>query len=367
MPTLQDIADRVGVSTVTVSKVLRGKVKGSWPSSAARAERVREVARELGYQVDWRARALKTKRTHMIGILSTEKPETRAFGGPVLSALVDTLGEAGYQLTFVRVDRDSKARDFADARFDGLIIDYHVESEELEIIKQSDIPTVIINAPTPVPDHAVSVMPDHIAAGRLAAEYLMELGHERIGLVEASESEQGRWPDHMMGMWRAGLAAAMEDAGKGDGFSVLAPDPGPDRQETFDDYVTLLSDRLSKADRPTALVANNPVRGVECVLKPLEKLGVRCPDDISLLTMEDLETLSWCQPAVSAVEIPFGRLGELAGQQILSMIGPADVDSVDNDADIYVAANRAAELRGRIIERDSAGPPPSRNAGSKKT
>ncbi|HMO25618.1 MAG TPA: LacI family DNA-binding transcriptional regulator, partial [Tepidisphaeraceae bacterium] len=114
MATLQDIADRVGVSTVTVSKVLRGKVKGSWARSAERVQQIHKVAEELGYQVDWRARALKTRRTHMIGLLNTDRPETRLHDPRLLSGLIETLGNAGYSAVFYRVPGKRTHASFAD-------------------------------------------------------------------------------------------------------------------------------------------------------------------------------------------------------------------------------------------------------------
>ncbi|MEM1210904.1 MAG: LacI family DNA-binding transcriptional regulator [Planctomycetota bacterium] len=359
MATLQDIAERCGVSTVTVSNVLRGKIKGSWPSSAARAQRVREVADELGYRVDWRARALKTKRTYMIGLLTTDKPETHDFDGRVLTPLIDTLGEAGYQVAFVRVGDNAPAGGFADARFDGLVIDYHVEPEELRIIQQSQTPAVIVNAPSPVPDHAVSVMPDHIASGRLAARYLMDLGHERIGFVEASEAEQTRWPSHMYGMWRSGAHAEMKDAGLADGFTRLIPESSSDDPDGPLLYYALLRQTLNQPNAPTALIINNPIRAVEKVLAPLEQLGIRCPEDVSVLTMEDLETLTWCRPALSAVSIPFGDMGALAAEQLLAMIeagnGNRDTPKPD-DADSATPALTASRLKGRVVPRQSVAP-----------
>ncbi|MEM6550713.1 MAG: LacI family DNA-binding transcriptional regulator [Planctomycetota bacterium] len=364
MATLQDIADRCGVSTVTVSNVLRGKIKGSWPSSAARAQRVREVADELGYRVDWRARALKTKRTHMIGMLTTDKPETHDIDGRVLTPLIETLGEAGYQLAFVRVGNNARAGGFADARFDGLIIDYHVEPEELRILQQSQTPAVIINAPSPVPDHAVSVMPDHIASGRLAARYLIELGHERIGFVEASEAEQVRWPSHMYGMWRAGAQAEMQDAGLADGFTRLVPESSADDPDGPLLYYAMLRQTLNQPNAPTALIVNNPIRAVEKIVRPLEQLGLRCPDDVSVLTMEDMDELTWCRPALSAVAIPFGDMGALAAEQLLAMI-EAGNDRTNkpypSNPDTVTPAQTASRLKGRIVPRQSVAPvsPPS--------
>ncbi|MEO1236369.1 MAG: LacI family DNA-binding transcriptional regulator [Planctomycetota bacterium] len=365
MVTLQDIADRCDVSTVTVSNVLRGKVKGSWPSSAARAERVRQVARELGYRVDWRARALKTKRTYMVGMLSTDKPQTHWIEPRVTTPLMEGLGEAGYHVAFVRVGQQEQVSDFADARFDGLVIDYHVEPEELKIIEQSKTPIVIINAPSPAPDHAVSIMPDHYAMGRLAAEELLKLGHRRIGLVEGSEAEQIKWPSHMYDMWRRGIRDALKDAGEGENFVRMVPESIPEDTESTEAYRDMLAATLKGKNPPTAVIVNNPIRAATKVLANLEKLGIRCPEDVSLLTMENIAELQWCRPKLSAVEVGFARLGKLAAQQLLSMIDAnvaADSNATEDQAeadktkDGETPAETAARFSGVFFPRESVRP-----------
>lgn len=351
MATLQDIADVVGVSSVTVSKVLRGKIKGSWPSSAARADRIRRVAKEMGYQVDWRARALKTKRTFMIGLLTTDKPETRTFDSRVLDGLIGTFGEAGYHLVFVRVGKGSGGRDFADARFDGIVIDYHLEPEEMEVIQRAELPAVVINAPGP--EGTVSVMPDHFAAGRLAADHLLGLGHQRIAFIQSSVAEQARWPHHMVAMWREGIRRALREAGLLDRFVDIIPGEKVQRPGDGDDaevYYDAMHKVFATANRPTALIVNNPKRAVNKVMTHLDRLGLRCPQDLSLLTMEDIDELAWCRPAVSSVRIPFGRLGERAARQLLHMIENDGAEPSTSPSDTMVSS---------LQTRSSTAPPPA--------
>ncbi len=344
MATLQDIADVVGVSSVTVSKVLRGKIKGSFPSSAARAERIREVADEMGYRVDWRARALKTRRTHMIGLLTTDKPETHNVDGRVLNGLIETFGQAGYHLVLVRIRKGTNGSDFADARFDGIVIDYHLEPEELEIIHQAKLPAVVINAPGP--DDAVSVMPDHFAAGSMAAQHLLDLGHRRIGLVQASLAEQARWPQHMVAMWREGIRSTLRHAGLLDQFTDIVPDGKPGG-ETSAEFLIALRKALSHPGRPTALIVNNPIRAAGKVLPNFEALGLSCPQDLSLLTMEEMQELGWCRPGLTSINIPFDRLGTAAARQLLSLI--------ENDAEPPFAE---MAMTSNLVLRDSTAPPP---------
>jgi len=348
MATLQDIADVVGVSSVTVSKVLRGKIKGSWPRSAAQAERIREVADELGYRVDWRARALKTKRTYMIGLLTTDKPETQMIDVRVLQGLIETFCKADYHLVFVRVSKGSRGKDFADARFDGIVIDYHLEPEELEVIQQAKLPAVIINAPGP--EGAFSVMPDHFAAGRVAAEHLLELGHQKIGFVQTSVEEQSRWPHHMIAMWREGIRASMRDAGCLDRYVDIVPKSYSDLDaEDPEVYYRAIREVLASPERPTALIINNPKRAVNKVLVHFKRLGLNIPEDLSFVTMEDLEELDWCSPPVTSVSVPFDRLGQTAATQLLKLIE-------EDNADIPESALMSSMSSNLVLRRSSAPP-----------
>ncbi|MEM9882215.1 MAG: LacI family DNA-binding transcriptional regulator [Planctomycetota bacterium] len=341
MATLQDIADRCGVSTVTVSNVLNGKIKGSWPSSAARAQRVREVAHELGYRVDWRAKALKTKRTYMVGLLTTDKPETQVIEGQVLAGLIEAFGEANYQLVFVRVHKDAPNADFADARFDGIVIDYHLEAEELEVIRRAELPAVVINAPAPS-DNVLSVMPDHLEAGALAARHLLDLGHRRIGFVDSSESEQAHWPRHMIGQWRAGLRREMRHAGCADGLVEIEPRNGT-KPETPETYRPLLASLYAGPDRPTALIANNGMRAARVALRLSASLGLRCPGDLSVVSMVDEPAMDWTAPPITSVALPFRDLGREAARQLVGRIESADPEP--------------RRPRAELVVRDSTAPP----------
>jgi LacI family transcriptional regulator len=67
--TIDEIAERAGVSASTVARVLRGDVKGVQERSARKAREILRISEELGYRPNWRARALSRGKTHTIGLL----------------------------------------------------------------------------------------------------------------------------------------------------------------------------------------------------------------------------------------------------------------------------------------------------------
>src|SRR3972149_4920323 len=104
--TIYEIAERAGVSSSTVARILRGDVQGARRRSAATAQRIRRLAREMGYRPNVRARAFSRGRTHGIGLLYTD--DAWIFEGvntEVVNSLVRSLQREGYHLVFCPVDQ----------------------------------------------------------------------------------------------------------------------------------------------------------------------------------------------------------------------------------------------------------------------
>ncbi|MEM8876085.1 MAG: LacI family DNA-binding transcriptional regulator [Planctomycetota bacterium] len=317
--TLQDIADAVGVSKVTVSKVLRGKVKGSWPKSAQRVQQIREVAERMGYQVDWRAKALQSGRTQMVGLLSTTRPETDTHDPALVSGLTDTLGAAGYHVAFYRIRDNAEHSGFADARFDGVIIDYHIEPEEIALIQRAELPAVIINAPSA--KGIASVMPNHENIGRMAARHLLELGHRCIGFLQSADGEKRIWPQHMYRAWRRGILAEMKTAGCGDGYTDIIP---PDEIQTIGPkaFAPNLKKLAADPERPTAIIGKNPDKTFDLVINQLSGTGLKIPRDLSVMSITDQPELAWVTPAITAIDLNFAGIARQAAVELLRQIEP---------------------------------------------
>ena len=318
MATLQDIADRVGVSKVTVSNVLRGKVQGRGARTAAQVKRIREVAEELNYRVDWRARALKTKRTQMIGLLSMREEQFNMHNEQLFLALLSSLTERGYSLVMVQLDATTHGGSgFDDARFDGLLIDYFITPAEVAAVQRADVPALIINAPSLA--GIESVMPDHHAAGRMAARALLEAGHRRIAHVRQSADQRAIWPQHMGDAWAAGIRAELEAAGLGDELLEIMPETaGSDEHERY--YRPAIEAAVAAAVPPTAYIVDTAKHAANAVLRNLTALGVRCPEDASVLCLEDLDACTWIQPALTCLRVDYAGLGRAAAAELVARI-----------------------------------------------
>lgn len=179
--TLQDIANDLRVSVVTVSKVLRNQ----GPISAATRKRVLRRARELGYQTNWTARSLATGRTYTIGLLLPDF--THPFFAEIAKAVAETIRPHDYHLIISYFEEDTglerrEADSLVARQVDGLILaSAHSPQERdmFESIRKRKIPFVLIDRPI-AGVQASFVGVNHEAIGKMATDHLIKQGCRRI-------------------------------------------------------------------------------------------------------------------------------------------------------------------------------------------
>src|SRR5947208_8693654 len=174
-PTIRDVAERAGVSIATVSRVLNDKED----VSLSTRDRVREVARSLGYSVDRAARALVTQQTRVVAIVVGDNAGHRdlslIFFGKVLAAISHRLAQSSYDpLLLQPLDID------LDSRFDAAVL-IGVDDDDVLVgdLAARQVPLVGVDVRcTGV--RAAYVGSDHAGGVRLALSHLHALGHRRI-------------------------------------------------------------------------------------------------------------------------------------------------------------------------------------------
>jgi len=179
--TLQDIADDLRVSIVTVSKVLRNQ----GPISAATRKRVLQRAKELGYQTNWTARSLATGRTYTIGLLLPDF--THPFFAEIAKAVAETIRSHDYHLIISYFEEDpnlerKEADSLVARQVDGLILASAHPPQQREMfdsIRKRKVPFVLIDRPmSGVQASFVGV--NHEAIGKMATTHLIEQGCRKI-------------------------------------------------------------------------------------------------------------------------------------------------------------------------------------------
>ncbi|WP_433159393.1 LacI family DNA-binding transcriptional regulator [Kribbella sp. CA-247076] len=311
--TSADIAKASGVSRSAVSLVLNGR--GAGMVDAEKQERIRAIARELGYIPNASAVNLRRQRTATIGLV-TDAIASAPFAGPLLSGASDVALEAGYMILTIDTWQHPSYVDGALATLrardvDGLIYADAGLREVGRLDVPPGLPFVLANAY--VADHSMpAFIPDDEGGGRAAAELVIEAGHRRIAFVTGD-------PDAPATIARTrGFTTAMNAAGVPVEGTVV-----PARYSVSSNHAAAL-ELLRRPDRPTAILAAND-RGATGVMLAAASLGLSVPRDLSVVGYDDEQFLAAeIPPGLTTIALPHREMGRRATAELLARIAGGD-------------------------------------------
>jgi len=300
--TLQEIAQQAAVSLATVSKVLNGRTD----VSAATRGRVEDLLSVHGY----RRRGTPTSSS-LVELVFHELES--AWSMEIIKGVEDVARAAGYSVVLTESgSRHAPAADWIDGvlqrRPVGVVLVFSaIPDQYREVLKARSIPFVIIDpAGDPTPD-VPSVGSANWSGGLMATRHLIELGHRRIAVISG--------PDDMMCSHARidGFRSAMTAAG-------LPIDPDWIR---FGDFHTSGGrlhgqELLDRDDRPTAIFAGSDLQALG-VLEAMRQLGLRAPDDVSIVGYDDIPLATWVSPRLTTVHQPLRRMAEEATRLVIRM------------------------------------------------
>ncbi len=191
MATLDDIANRTGVTMTTVSRVLTGSYVAKRPDAVKRAARIRAVAVELGYRPDASARATRTGRTRCIALLQSASDTSRSYmPQAMIRGLHDAFAKHDHHLSIVYAsdetldDEGGVPKILRERVADGLLINYHKGiPPRLEVLlQQAQIPAIWINSP----HGGDCVYPNDHQAGRQLTQHFLDAGLTDIAYLDLS-------------------------------------------------------------------------------------------------------------------------------------------------------------------------------------
>lgn len=305
--TLQDVADAVGVSRMTVSNAFNRPHK----LSAALRATILATATELGYSgPDPSARALARGRSGTVGLLLTDSLGA-AFRDPVstefLVAVGDALAERSLALTLVATAGDNAPLG-QDLPMDGAIAyvcDPHVD---LGWLRHRGTPVVTVDQTPTRGVPAVNV--DDAGGARAGAEHLLALGHRRVGIITVDHraDERIRPASQRWLGWHKTLAAAGVEP------VVAHADLYPDGAAH-----DAASELLSRPDRPTALLCFSDVYAARAI-RAAADLGLRVPEDLSVVGYDDADFASTLRPALTTIRQDVGAKGRAAVAALTALI-----------------------------------------------
>ncbi|WP_255432138.1 LacI family DNA-binding transcriptional regulator [Cellulomonas sp. SLBN-39] len=353
--TLQTVADRVGVSRMTVSNAF------SRPDqlSAALREQVLAAAAELGYVgPDPAARALARRSVGAVGVVLTDSLG-EAFLDPVASAffgaLAEELAPTGLAVTLIPatpVGGHVPARDLAlDA---AVLYACAGDSEAVEWLSRRRLPLVFVDQ-EPRPGSA-GVLLDERSGGRLAVEHLLALGHrDVVVLTMNSERAAPGWAadprtagsNDVARHRTAGAVDALEAAG----LAARVYEVVDNR-----DHLTLpgAQEILADPHRPTAVVCFSDLMAATLV-RAAQDAGVDVPGDLSVVGFDDTVLAQTLRPALTTLRQDFATKGRLAAQALTAAIARARTDAPSGTPAPEPPTTVTVPVE--LVVRDSTAPP----------
>lgn len=326
--TLRDVARAADVSIATASRALAG----SSLANPATQRHVVQVAAALGYRTNTFARALKTRRSRLIG-LTVHNLDNASF--QVLASVVQARMQLlGYQVILTISADDAKQeleilRTLMDHRIDGLIaVPTGANGAQLLAMESAGIPVVC--AVRRVEDVTLeSVLAADLDGACAGTRRLLELGHRRIGLIVGmgdTTSGKERLAGYQRALQESGLPfdPQLIEAGR------YAPQTG----------VVATHRLLSLPAPPSALFVANHESSLG-VLRVIAERGLAIPQDLSVLFCEDSPWFEWQRPALSVVDSGAAEMATLAVDRLMQRLGGV--------------ANSGREYRigSRLVERSS--------------
>ena len=317
MATLSDVAARAGVSISAVSRVLSNAPSAR--VSAATRSRIHAAATELGYRPNFAGRALKSSRTNVLALIVPDL--TNAIFTDLMQGVEDGAHELGYVVLLARSEDmqtrgETLDRLLGEGRVDGVLLQIGdaLDTGALDAVLQAGSPIMLVN--TTQPDFVGSVTLDDFGAARIAAEHLIELGHRRIALANGLPTTFTA--RQRLAGFRAALTAAGLDV-PADYITELGYEPSAGRQS--------LGLLMRLAEPPTALLVAN-VNAAIGVLGEARNLGVRVPQDLSIVAVHDVWLAKDLWPPLTTVRMPLYELGRRAVAELHARLGGGGVSDV---------------------------------------
>jgi LacI family transcriptional regulator len=331
---LADVARLAGVSAASVSRAL------SQPKlvSATTRARVEAAARELHYVPHGSARALRSRRTHVVGAVIPALGNT--LYAKSMHALQKSLEAGGYTLLLACHEFDLKTElkavhSLLERGIDGLIlVGTEHEAELFSLLADRDIPYVLTWALDASGRRPCVGFDNRVAAGRVA-DYLVDIGHREIAVISGIIAGNDRARERL-----AGVRDALDARG-----IALPPARVIEQPYTLDAGRKAMNFLLDLTPRPTAVMCANDVLAMGAVMECRVR-GVTVPAAMSVTGFDDMEAASILTPALTTVRVPMHELGHAAARQLLARIeGEAVAPTIELAVDLIVRGTTAPPPR----------------------
>ena len=327
---LKDIAQRAGISIMTVSKALRDEPD----VSATTKTRIKLLAQQMGYVPDSTAQGLRTRRTKMLGLVIS------SMTNPIYSRIVLAIEGSAYALGYdillaqsldIPEREEACLRRLLSRRVDGLFISpvYRMTSEApmYQELLARRIPTVLLGHPAPFCSQFVSVECDDLLASYAVTQHLLKLGHKRIAFLAgpfAAPWTQERFEGYRRALRESGLE--LDDR--------LVFQAG----QTIEDGAKAAMQMINESSDATAVQAVNDVVAVGCA-EALLSQGFKIPQDISVAGFGNILLGAHFRVPLTTTRQPKYRLGSAAVDAMVELLRGHRPESRRLPAELIVRAS----------------------------
>ena len=312
MATIYDIAKKLGVSSATVSRVLNGV---NHPVSGETKAKILETAQEMNYRPNTIAKSLTKGRTDTIAILLPSI--INDFYTQFVDIIENNISAAGYSTflcnTHRNVDRETRfISTLIERRVDGVVFcptrvqaeDNAINIKNVETLRSNHIPVTAIGSHF---EKVSRVYVDTFDGAKKATEYLVSLGHRKIGFIDGlnAGTSRRRFKGYSEALREAGIGLKAEWVCSGD--LTLASGE-------------ICAEKLFQTGKPTAVLAVNNQMAVG-VLKAAKKHGVSVPREFSVIGFDDSPVSELVDPSLTVVRQPLEKIGANVTRLLTEQIG----------------------------------------------
>jgi LacI family transcriptional regulator len=308
-PSIAEVARLAGVSTTTVSHALSGQR----PVSAATRRRVQEAMDAVGYSPRRAAQNLATGSTRLLGLIVPDI--SNSFFAELAKGVEEAAIDAGYNVVLCNSafnhERELLYLETIRSRaVDGVVYAAGSPTSHREMVDSlGNIPVVLVDEEV-LGSSACSFVSDNVEGGRLAAEHLISLGHQRAIIVSTT-----------------GLGSSDDRA---DGFAAAWQSHGLPRPVVVNGDFTYDGGHAATTDafRPesgiqfSAVFATNDLMALGSINRLLE-IGLRVPEDISVIGFDDIAIANITRPGLTTIKQDVRQLGVRAAGALIAALGSA--------------------------------------------
>jgi len=329
--TIRDIARLAGVSPTTVSFVLNEK-KGI---SEETRSRVRNIIAQTGFTPNEHTRRLNLRKSFNISVVMNEQTSSlhNMYYLDIIFGILTESKKLGYNVSFATLENLSDSelllRAINNKSTDGLIFLMDINADTLSIVKESGIPHLVLDSHLIDDEIYPQVKVDYSKASFVATEYLIKAGHKKIAFIGTQQS-----PDYYTSTFE-GFKNALK-------LYELPIEPSwiqsdaKDENSAYDCMKNILE---SNAVLPTAVFCAGDIFAVGAI-KYAKEQGLKIPEDISFIGIDDILLSSYIDPPLTTVSINERQMGQAAMRMMYDILNDDLITPIIN-------------LTGNIVERSS--------------